>query len=139
MQHKYYQDDKADLPFTAPKKHHWYKKEDFKPWRIHEDPGFFALTPKEKFVYFSLCRRSSLTKSGSGRRYAQVSTLTLAKDASFCERTVRRAVKKILHSRLAIRWHKGTTSTGPSRYELPASIAQIIYWRINYKSKKEKK
>ena len=134
MRKKFYQGDRRDLPGRAPQKALWFEPGKFMPWQIHQDLGYNTLTQKEKEVYRALCNHSYLSKSSHNRRYIGCTHENLAEWSGCTKRSVVKAVKKILKARLAIRWHKGTTHSGASRYELPASLNQIIYWRINYKS-----
>lgn len=137
MRKKFYQGDRRDLPGRAPQKALWFDPEFFRPWRIDDDPGFRNLSIAEKHVYDVMCRKSYLAKNIPRRRYVAITHEELARLSHCSKRTVIVAVKKILKSRLALRWHKGTTDSGGSRYELPASLNQIKYWRINYKPKKD--
>lgn len=127
---------RSKLPGRAPKKHRWYYPENFAPWRIDEDPGYKSLSPKGKEIYHELCRHSHLTKKEPRRRYVECTYEQLAQWASCSKRFVVETMKKILRARLAIRWFKGCTQYGASRYELPVSINQIFYWRINLKKQR---
>jgi hypothetical protein len=132
LQQYFSQETKTDLPKTCPKKKAWYDPMNFFPWRAGDDVGFQALSKTEQEVYRQLCKHSYLTKKNYRRRYIAITNDELAKKSNCSEKTVRVAIDKILKSRLAIRWHKGTSQTGNSRYELPASLAQILFWRINF-------
>lgn len=131
-------EERDHLPGRAPQKHKWFSPRHFRPWRLEEDGAFRNLSRKEQEVYIQMCEHSYLTKTNHKRRYIACTFEQLAEWAGCSKQTVATAVNKILRSFLAKRWHKGSTETGASRYELPASLNQIIFWRIHFSRKPKK-
>jgi len=125
------------LPLTAPRTYLWYAPATFVPYRIHEDAAFLDLTPAGRRVYLAMCHHSSLTRKSKPRRYLTATAGMLAEWAYCCSKTVDRAMPAILGSRLALRWHKGSSFTGASRFEIPASLAQVVSWRITLSRKSQ--
>ena len=121
-----------NAPSNIPTSARWYRQGEFLPWAIYEDPAYQKLTTSERLVYKALCGRSFIRRNSPARRYIAITYWELADSAGVSWSTVKRAIKKILRSRLATRWHRGTPETGRSRYELPASRGMIQAWRVKF-------
>jgi len=116
------------------------------------DGAYQRLSPAGKRIYRVLGRESYLAKGSPRRRYVCITNQQLAEAAGCCKRTVQYEIKKMLISRLLIRWFAGCSgspdhrppgqpaprplgasaarSPQPPRYELPASLDQVVFWRI---------
>ncbi len=138
----------------------WYKPGKFYPKNIGMDGAYQRLSPTGKKIYRHLGTKSYLTKQQQRRRYVCITNQQIADHVKCCKRTVQYEIKKMLKSRLLIRWFMGCSGvrnvqagsgpvrslgaqaagTGPQapRYELPASSAQVILWRIKGSQKKVK-
>lgn len=119
----------------CPKDARWYKPGQFRPWAIDQDIDFINFFRSDHKVYAYICRRSRPTKKKPCRRYISISVAEIARDLDLSERQVRYTLTKLLHLRFLRRWHRGYPLSGSSRYEIPASIAQIRLWRIPHKKR----
>lgn len=119
----------------CPKDARWYKPGQFRPWAIDEDKYFKKTTGTVREVYAYICRRSRPTKKKPCRRYISISIAEIARDLHVSTKTVERSITILLDSYLLRRWHRGFPMSGSSRYEIPASLAQIKLWRIPVKKR----
>lgn len=119
----------------CPKDGHWYKPGQFRPWNINQDKHYKKTTASVREVYAYICRRSRPTKKKPTRRYISISIAEIARDLEICNKTVKRSITTLLSLFLLRRWHRGYPGSGSSRYEIPASLAQIRLWRIPRKKR----
>ncbi|HDY88598.1 MAG TPA: hypothetical protein ENH82_10890 [bacterium] len=119
----------------CPKDAHWYKPGQFRPWNINQDKHYKKTTASVREVYAYMCRRSRPTKKKPTRRYISISIAEITRDLELSPITVRRSITILLSLFLLKRWHRGYPGSGSSRYEIPASLAQIRLWRIPVKKR----
>ncbi len=119
----------------CPKDGHWYKPGQFKPWAIEEHNYFKNLTRAERNVYSYICRRSRPTKKKPTRRYISISIAEISRDLDLSQITIKRSINQLLFIFFLRRMHRGYPDSGSSRYEIPASLAQIKLWRIPRKKR----
>ena len=119
----------------CPKDGNWYDPGHYRPWAIDRNKDFYHYTRAERNVYHYMCRRSRPTWKRPCRRYLSISIAEIARDLDLSEYWVGCIIKKFIKHRLLKRIFRGYPDRGASKYELPASLAQIRLWHIPVKKR----
>lgn len=129
---------KPKVPFRIPPHYKWYPQYQFFPWQIHQDKYYSQLTLIQRTVFSFICQRSTLSKKSPHRRYITISYIEISHHLSISLRTVKSIVPILFKHKLILRWFKGNSFSGSSRYEIPASYSQVLRWRIPKAKQKSK-
>ena len=120
----------------------WYLSGRFFIREIEHDPTWQRLPECAKKILRWVGWHSYLTKKSPTRRYFYYTNRQIAEQIGYRERWVKHCMGLLRRGRFIRRWYRGdsgtTTTLGrprPPVHELPASLRQIRYWRINLKSK----
>lgn len=114
----------------------WYFKGHYAPREIDHDRAYKNQSKSSRKIYHFLCKESWLVKKSPTRRYCEWTYKQIGERVGLKPRQVGTLVRRLIRTGLIRRWYAGDSgsrkrggSPRPPRYEIPASIGMVSWWR----------